>query len=191
MIVLVTGPVRAGKSAFAARLAAERGGRVTYVATARLDPADGEFAARIAHHRRDRPAGWATVETAGPPPVDLPGLVAGASAGEVLLVDSVGTWLAGRLLELEAAAGADAPGALAELEGWAEALLPALRSSRADVVLVSEETGWGLVPEYVLGRLFRDALGRLNQRLAGAADAAYLVVAGYALDLKRAGRPVD
>lgn len=189
MIALVTGPVRAGKSDFARRLAAERGGRVVFVATARLDPSDAEFAARIARHRRERPAGWASVEAAGPPRLDLPAFLAAAESGTTCLVDSLGTWLADHLLDLEALAELDPVKAFEALQDRTAALLPALGRTVGDVILVSEESGWGVVPPTPLGRIFRDALGALNRRVAASASEAYLVVSGYALDLK-AGRLV-
>ncbi|HVA28755.1 MAG TPA: bifunctional adenosylcobinamide kinase/adenosylcobinamide-phosphate guanylyltransferase, partial [Candidatus Baltobacteraceae bacterium] len=70
------------------------------------------------------------------------------------------------------------------------ALAAAFAAARCSAIVVSEETGWGIVPEYPSARAFRDALGRLNAEFARVADAAYLVVSGYALDLKR-GTPVD
>jgi adenosylcobinamide kinase/adenosylcobinamide-phosphate guanylyltransferase len=190
MIALVTGPVRAGKSDFARRLATERGGPVVFVAAARLDPADSEFAARIERHRRERPAAWVTVEAAGPPRIDLPALLGDAAAGTTYIVDSLGTWLADHLLDLEALAEREPFSAFEALQARTAALVPALERARADVFLVTEETGWGLVPPTPLGRVFRDALGALNRRVAGVASEAYLVVAGYALDLK-AGRRVS
>ncbi|MBV8750000.1 MAG: bifunctional adenosylcobinamide kinase/adenosylcobinamide-phosphate guanylyltransferase, partial [Candidatus Eremiobacteraeota bacterium] len=71
------------------------------------------------------------------------------------------------------------------------ALADALARTRADAIVVAEETGWGVVPATPLGRVFRDALGRLNQRIAAHADRVELVVAGYAVDLRAIGRPVE
>ena len=107
------------------------------------------------------------------------------------MIDSLGTWLGGHLRALEAEALADPVGAARELERRAAALVPALRALAADAVVVSEETGWGVVPPSVMGRLFRDQLGRTGAAVAGLADRAYLVVAGYAVDLTAAGRRVN
>ena len=73
-------------------------------------------------------------------------------------------------------------------EDWE--LAAALTSAQADVIVVAEETGWGLVPPSVLGRVFRDTLGRLTQRLAASADRVELVVAGFAVDLRGIGMPI-
>jgi len=191
VITLVTGPVRSGKSAFALRLAtaaAAEGGIPLYVATADVDPGDPDMVARVERHRRERGAmrSIETNERAGP---TLAETLLAAPAGEVLIVDSLGTWLAAGLLALDETRGAVA--LATDLERATAPLLPALAAMRADVVVVAEETGWGVVPPTVLGRVFRDVLGRLTATLAARADRAFLVVAGYAIDLRAAGRPIS
>jgi adenosylcobinamide kinase/adenosylcobinamide-phosphate guanylyltransferase len=186
MIVLITGPVRSGKSTRATHLAREFGLPVSYVVTARVDPNDREMAARIERHRLERGAEPA-IELWQPGGLDLPAIVGGAPARTTLLVDSIGTWLAGHLLDMEALAEHDAAAAAERLEAFAEPLLTQLAAARAHVVLVGEETGWGLVPPTAQGRVFRDALGRVSRRVARAADRCELVVAGYAIDLHRCG----
>lgn len=190
MIVLVTGPVRSGKSAFALELARERGCPATYVATCEADPDDAEMADRIARHRAARGAMPAveTNERTGPALVEV---LTAARSGELLVVDSLGTWLAGHLLALEELAATDAPAAARALETRAAALLPALARCPAAVILVAEEAGWGVVPPTVLGRLFRDQLGRTAAEIAKRAERTYLVVAGHALDLSVAGRRIN
>lgn len=160
MITLVLGGARSGKSAVAERLTAALPGPVTYVATAAADEADDDMAARIEEHRRRRPAAWATVEAAGG---DLIGVLARA-AGTVL-VDSLGPWVA-------------------RLDGFAadeDALCRVLRAREGASVVVSDEVGLGVHPSTAAGREFRDALGSLNQALAGVADDVLLVVAGRVL----------
>ncbi len=190
MIVLVTGPVRSGKSAFALQLARESGRTPVYLATCEAGARDSEMAARIARHRAER-GGMRTVETDERSGPALAAALAAGRPGEILIVDSLGTWLASHLLAIEELAAADPLAAAAELEGRAGALLPALDALTCDAVVVSEETGWGVVPPTVLGRLFRDQLGRTSAAVAGRATAAYLVVAGFAVDLARAGRRVS
>ncbi|GAC1551291.1 MAG: bifunctional adenosylcobinamide kinase/adenosylcobinamide-phosphate guanylyltransferase [Vulcanimicrobiaceae bacterium] len=188
---LVTGPVRSGKSRFAESLARASGGAVTYVATARVDPADAEWAARLAHHAASRPPAWRVVETARPGAPPLADLARTARAGETLLVESLGTWLADRMsrgLESGDEAAALDGGAL---EAELTIVVDALATTRAHAIVVGEEAGWGLVPPYPAGRVFRDVLGRAQQRLAARASAAYLVVAGFALDLRALGTRVD
>jgi adenosylcobinamide kinase/adenosylcobinamide-phosphate guanylyltransferase len=188
-VVFVTGPVRSGKSALAVRLARESGRAVTYVATAAAAPEDAEWRARLARHLRDRPQSWKTVETATLSHGAQLALFRDASAGECLLVDALGTWLAARigasieLLEVDYVVLEE------RLDREAAALAEAMLASAALVLVVSEQVGWDVVPAVASARLFRDVLGRVSQRLARGAQRAYLVVAGYALDL-RAGNPV-
>ncbi len=189
-LTFVTGPVRSGKSRFAERLAIEHGGSVTYVATARIDPADGEWVARIAHHAARRPPHWRTIETAAPGARSLFEIATDAAAGTVLLVDSLGTWLADAMSRAFETGGEAAALDAAALEAEFARTADALAGARAHAIVVGEETGWGVVPEYASGRVFRDVLGRVQQTLAARADRAYLVVSGFAIDLSVAGRRV-
>jgi adenosylcobinamide kinase/adenosylcobinamide-phosphate guanylyltransferase len=166
--------VRSGKSRFAERLALERGGDVIYVATARHDPSDSEWAERIAHHAARRPPEWLLVETAAEASPSLEEVCRNAAAASTLIVDSFGTWLGAQMLP-----GVD----VAQLEARALATVDVLLQSRAHAIVVGDEVGWGVVPDYPSGRIFRDVLGRAQQRLAAGSLAAYLVVAGFALDL--------
>jgi adenosylcobinamide kinase/adenosylcobinamide-phosphate guanylyltransferase len=190
-LTFITGPVRSGKSRFALRLAREResgGARVVYVATGALGEAgDREWNERIARHRAERDRRWREIETAAPGAPSLAEIARSATAPEVLVVDSTGTWLAARFDRMLEEAGCIDPAAI-EAEG--DAIATALGASAAAAIVVGDEVGWGIVPEYPSGRLFRDLLGRFHQRLALEAERAYLVVAGRALDLDRAGIPI-
>ncbi len=174
-IVLVTGPARSGKSEWAEALARRAGQPVVYVATAQTDPTDLEWQARIERHRQRRPSDWQT----RPVPVELAAVLRGAQAGDCFLVDSLGTWLANCLEQDD--------------RTWAHtvtALLDSLAQGLGTVIFVSEETGWGVVPAYPLGRTFRDRLGGLTRAVAAVADTVYLVTGGYVLDLGQLGQPL-
>ncbi|MDJ0393035.1 bifunctional adenosylcobinamide kinase/adenosylcobinamide-phosphate guanylyltransferase [Rhodococcus sp. G-MC3] len=169
---LVLGGARSGKSSHAEVLVGVAG-PVRYVATGRSDPGDTDWEARIDEHRRRRPPEWTTVES----PTDLPATVLVGDG--VTIVDDLGTWLTG-VLDDEAAW--DAPrGTVAPL---VDALVDAVRRCRHRVVMVSPEVGLSIVPDTKSGRLFRDELGVLNQRLAAVCDEVVLVVAGLPLTLK-------
>ncbi len=190
-LTFVTGPVRSGKSRFAEDLARRFGGdAVTYVATAARDGDDPEWVARIAHHAARRPATWRVVETARAGAASLAEIAGEAGAGATLLVDSLGTWLAHAMTRRLAAAGDGAALDVDALDAEIAAVTTALLASAATTIVVGEEVGWGIVPEFASGRAFRDVLGRAQQRLAREAAYAYLVVAGYAIDLRAHGRPV-
>lgn len=168
MLTLILGGARSGKSRHAQTLAEASGLAVTVVATARAG--DAEMAQRIARHRAERPAHWHTVEE----PLALADTLARhAEASRIQVVDCLTLWLL-NLLE----AGEDVfPRERAELL----AVLPGLAG---DVVLVANEVGLGVVPLGELSRRFVDEAGRLNQALAGIADAVVLVAAGLPLYLK-------
>lgn len=162
-ITLVLGGARSGKSELAERLAATLPRPVAYLATAALDPSrpDPEFAARVAAHRRRRPATWRTVE-AGARLIEALAEVEGS-----VLVDALGTWVAGT------------PGFAADATG----LCAVLQARPAPTVLVSDEVGLGVHPFSEAGRQFRDALGSVNRAVADIADRVLLVVAGRVLTL--------
>ncbi len=181
-LTFITGPVRSGKSRFAERLAAATGRPVLYIATARADPADAEWTARIAHHRARRPAAWALLESAAEGAPELAAFVRAAPPERTLLLDSLGTWLAAQI---------DERTEYGALEGRATELAEALAASPADVIVVGEEVGWGVVPLAASARAFRDIAGRTQQRLARRAERAFLVVAGFAIDLAATGTTVE
>ncbi|WP_310961176.1 bifunctional adenosylcobinamide kinase/adenosylcobinamide-phosphate guanylyltransferase [Nocardioides terrisoli] len=174
MRVLVTGGARSGKSRHAESLLSGFDA-VTYVApgpTTAEDP-DPDWAARIAAHRVSRPRGWTTLETRD--------LAAALSVDGPILVDCLGTWLAGTL---------DERGLWDESSATITQIVTALLADavtaledRDDVVLVTNEVGLGVVPDHRSGRLFRDLLGLVNQQVATACDQVHLVVAGRVLTL--------
>jgi adenosylcobinamide kinase/adenosylcobinamide-phosphate guanylyltransferase len=169
IVTLVLGGARSGKSAHAERLVEAHAGEHVYLATA--EPGDGEMAERIARHKARRGEGWRTVEE----PIALAvALRAAATPGSAVLVDCLTIWLSNLLL-----AGRDA-------EAEASGLIETLAEAGGPVVLVSNEVGLGIVPENALARAFRDHAGRLNQRVAQAADRVVLVAAGLPVVLKPA-----
>jgi adenosylcobinamide kinase / adenosylcobinamide-phosphate guanylyltransferase len=166
-LTLVLGGARSGKSRYAESLITALPPPWIYLATAQAG--DEEMAQRIAAHRERRgAAGWQTIEA----PHDVAGALATAVAHVPLLIDCMTLWLTNRML-----AETDLDAETARVE---EALVR--RSGFA--VLVSNEVGYGIVPDNALARRFRDAQGRLNQRLAARADRVVLVVAGLPLLLK-------
>ena len=174
--ILVTGPARSGKSEWAETLADRMGLPVTYIATAQRNPDDLEWQQRIEAHRQRRPAGWQTLEV----PIDLAATIRSTSSQHCLLVDSLGTWIANFLD--------------CELETWENTqteFLASLTQTTANVILVAEETGWGVIPAYPLGRTFRDRLGTLVRRVGAIANPAYLVVGGHVLNLSALGSPLE
>jgi adenosylcobinamide kinase/adenosylcobinamide-phosphate guanylyltransferase len=182
---LVLGGTRSGKSAHAeGLLPADR--PVTYVATARRDPADEEWTARIATHTARRPPAWRTVEPTGSGAL-AEVLAAARPDDPPLLVDDLATWLTCVLDDVAAWSGD--PAALAAADRYAADLVAAADHCAARLVLVSAEVGLGVVPETRSGRLFRDGLGSLNANLAATCDEVLLLVAGIPMRLKTQDEP--
>ncbi len=173
--ILVTGSTRSGKSEWAEWLAIQSQQPVIYVATSQRNPTDTDWLARIETHCQRRPDSWQTLET----PVHLASILRTAQSHECWLVDSLGTWLANVLEQSDA-----------DWNNAVEELLAAIAAFPSTLILVAEETGWGVVPAYPMGRTFRDRLGSLTRRIGAIADTTYLVVAGHAIDLSTVGIPV-
>ncbi len=189
-LIFVTGPARSGKSSFGVRLALESGLEVSYLATAAHEPDDAEWHARLARHLRGRPAAWRTVETASLAHEAQLALFSDAASSQCLLVDALGTYMWASIRTRLELLAIDYAVLESQLDRNAAELADAMLASHAHIVVVSEQIGWDVPPSDAAARLYRDCLGRMAQRLAKAADRAYLVVAGYAIDLQSAGRPI-
>lgn len=193
-LVVITGAARSGKSQQAQALASElrRRGRDIAVAVFGRAEGDEEFAERIRLHKESRPHGFATLEIRDPL-----GWSPDDREGEALIVECVGTLLSAIMSDLWDRGGG-AAGAVEyehDVETACGRVIDALCSRSGDTLVVTNEVGWGVVPEYPSGRVFRDVLGRVNRTLVARADAAYLCVSGRMLDIsmlpKEASWPED
>lgn len=173
------GGARSGKSAHAEGLLPD--GPASYLATARRDPDDADWTARIAAHAARRPAAWTTFE---PEPGELAATLRAAHEQDPpILVDDLATWLTTVLDGANAWDG----GPLDEVHDARDRLAEAVGGCAARLVLVSAEVGLGVHPETRSGRLFRDELGALNASLAQRCDEVQLLVAGIPLTLRSGG----
>jgi adenosylcobinamide kinase / adenosylcobinamide-phosphate guanylyltransferase len=190
-LTLITGGVRSGKSTFAEQLAAESGKEVIYLATARVE--DEAMRERVLRHQQRRPEKVKTVEEPLEPHLVLEKENAFA---KVIIVDCLTLLLSNHFL-----ADLDRHGAVREgedifadellLEKAAERTLDYIKlfaetaaALAADVIVVTNEIGMGVVPEYPVGRVFRDLAGRANQLIARMADRVWLVVCGLPQQIK-------
>ena len=185
-LTLILGGARSGKSSYAERLALQHGGQVLYVATAQ--PLDGEMAERIANHQKNRPANWQTLEIAGAVGALLKSRTqSGTLQTGVILVDCLTLLVSNLLLAVSSGTGedltVDEEAATALVETEITRLLEAVQTIPAEWIIVSNEVGLGLVPSYPLGRVYRDLLGRANQRLASRADQVIFMIAGIPMRL--------
>lgn len=170
-ITLVLGGARSGKSAYAQKQAEQAAAATArpplMIATA--EAFDEEMHDRIERHRTERGDGWRTLEA----PLHLAAAVRRLGAEDVAVIDCLTLWLSNQMLRDH------------DLSAAVDDLTAALAACPASLWVVSNEVGWSLVPDNALGRRFRDEAGRLNQRIAAAADGACLIVAGLKLDLHR------
>lgn len=188
-IVLVTGGARSGKSRQAEEIAARLGSRIAYIATACA--VDSEMEERIARHRAQRPASWRTFEE----PIHPSWIVAKESSGfDAILLDCLTVMITNRILRhainWEQPDIAELNVLEADVMAEANALIQETRKTRTTLIAVSNEVGCGIVPILPMARFFRDCAGRVNQRMAAAADGVVLVTAGIPFWIKGQEAPV-
>ncbi|NHN29266.1 bifunctional adenosylcobinamide kinase/adenosylcobinamide-phosphate guanylyltransferase [Paenibacillus agricola] len=210
MLVLVTGGARSGKSSFAESYTAHLGKRGIYIATAQAY--DGEMRARIGMHRQQRELtsyAWTTIEeplalaetlislgsllnenllnenlaNENLPSDDSGNRMGGIEGDPVILVDCLTLWLSNWLLKVEQEVDAEER-LMLKIDELVAACKAFTRQGR-HLLLVTNEVGYGLVPEYKLGRQFRDLSGVMNKQLANAAEQVFLVTSGIPVELTR------
>ncbi len=166
--VFVTGGARSGKSRFALEMAVQSQQPVTFLATAQAF--DLEMAARIEQHRLERQAlAWQTREE----PVEIQQVLLETS--HLVILDCLSLWVSNLLLADESEI---------QMQQRLTAILEIQATRTSPLIVVSNEVGSGVVPEYRLGRTYRDMLGRANQMVAAASSQAHLLVAGLSIRLK-------
>ena len=166
-IQFVLGGARSGKSAHAESLAEVAGSNPIYIATA--ETFDREMESRIELHRERRGPHWQLVEA----PLDLPEALAKAdNPDSVILIDCLSVWVTNVLVHER------------DTDAACRTLVDCLANCSGHVILVTSETGLGIIPENKLSRQFRDANGRLNQAVAAIANEVFFVAAGIALRIK-------
>lgn len=166
-LTFVLGGARSGKTSLTLREALARPAtRRIMIATA--EALDGEMAERIARHQAERGADWITVEA----PRRLADAVADLAQGDVAVIDCLTLWITNLLMD-----EADVGAAVAEL-------ITALAASPAELIVISNEVGQGIVPDNALARRFRDESGWAHQAMAAAAARVVFVIAGLGQVLK-------
>ncbi len=176
-LILLLGGARAGKSAYAMRLAQDgeraSGDGVCFIATAQ--GLDEDMTARIARHRAERPTHWRTIEE----PCQIDEALRQASGAGIVVVDCLTLFVSNWLMRHE-----DEHECEQFVRRITRNVLALARTQQQTIICVSNEVGLGVVPDTSLGRVFRDLLGRVNQEFAAAADEVYLLIAGLPLQLK-------
>jgi adenosylcobinamide kinase / adenosylcobinamide-phosphate guanylyltransferase len=182
-LVLVLGGARSGKSDYAQKCAEDRGGATTFIATAQA--LDTEMHSRIEKHKASRPSWWHTVEEP---------LAPGAALRRIhpdtrtVILDCI-TLLVANLMG-HCSGDHDFSQTFPEdrIQQAADRavgeILDAHRDGSADLVIISNEVGLGLVPPNPAGRVYRDVIGRVNCTLAQAADHVIFLFSGIPVDIK-------
>lgn len=176
-IALILGGARSGKSSYAQQRAEEAGKSVTFLATAQA--LDDEMGARIQKHRAERPAYWTTLEI----PLDIATHIPQIQS-EMIILDCVTLLVSNLLMQFVQNDLVDEAPFLSSVQKEVHELLSALRKTDQHWLVISNEVGLGLVPEYQMGRVYRDGLGWANQTLAREADQVIFMVAGIPMVIK-------
>ena len=182
-IILVTGGARSGKSTFAEKAAKEFGDGILYIATS--IPVDAEMEYRIKKHRERRPQSWETIEAYKNLDEEIQARLAGKAA---IVLDCMTIMISNLMLERHVewdnASPDEIEGTELYIKNEVEKLVKTAEFSSVPFIIVTNELGMGVVPEYASGRIFRDVAGRINQMLANAAREVYFCVSGIPVKIK-------
>jgi len=168
MIKFIIGGARSGKSAYAESVASASGRELIYIATA--SAGDSEMSERIKNHKERRGKNWQTIEEE----IDISAIIEqlATSNQKLILIDCLTLWLS-NLLHYKL-----------DIEAETEKLLNALKTTQADIILVSNEVGQGIIPDNALARKFVDEAGILHQKIAKIAHEVFFVTAGIPSKIK-------
>lgn len=176
-ITLITGGARSGKSRYAQDMAIKAGVPVLFVATA--EAGDEDMRKRIEAHKKSRPTDWATLEATS----HIGNQIAeNIGQAKLVIVDCITLLVNNIFMGYDDTIDTDTAekGVMTEIEE----LIDCIDKSEADFIIVTNETGLGIVPTDRISRLYRDILGRANQRLAQRADDVYMLIAGIPMSIK-------
>ena len=171
--IFISGPIRSGKSEWGENLL-KKNDNVTYIATAENNSEDTRWIERLKKHKERRPPTWIVIEEN----LNLDKTISKLT-DEVIIIDSLGGLVAKHININDE-----------QWESKNELLIYAITNHKSKLVIVSEETGWGLVSNFEVGNLFRDRLGSLNRRLSEISDQSWLVINGYAINIKEIGHNI-
>lgn len=172
-IIFISGGARSGKSSYAQDLAAEITGKVLFVATA--EALDDEMKDRIANHRRQRPAGWQTLEC----PSGIAAKLEDIHGRELVLIDCI-TLLVSNITGKSRSFKTADKKVMAEVKS----ITGAMDRASNHFIIVTNEVGLGIVPENAMAREYRDLLGKVNQELSRHATEVYFMISGIPLRIK-------
>lgn len=176
-ITLILGGARSGKSSHAQKLAEAIGASVTYLATA--EALDDEMSRRIQTHRAERPSGWETLEVPHNIATHVPQI-----RTDVVILDCITLLMTNLMMQYVQNDLVDEELFMSAVHKEIDGLVGQLRERKQAWIIISNEVGLGLVPAYQMGRVYRDAIGWANQRLAREADTVLFMMAGIPMVVK-------
>ncbi len=172
-LTFIIGGARSGKSDFAIQLAGKMNKKVIYLAT--MEAKDGEMRKRIIKHKKSRPLNWTTVEE----PKDIARKIFQfGKKGTVILLDCLTLFLSNLMTDENEKISS------AEILKKIKNIITVIKKSKAEIIIVSNEVGQGIVPDNSLAREFRDLQGTINQYFAKAAKNVYWMTAGIPVKIK-------
>ena len=177
-LIFVSGGARSGKSSFVENWAIENGKKVLFIATA--ERSDGEMEERIDSHIKNRPSSWETIEA---PSNISKSLDDNYQKFDTIILDCINLLSANAIMKFSEHSNQEESDKAVLFQ--IEDVINAYNKSSATWLIVTNEVGLGLVPPYKLGRLFRDSLGRANQKLAKISDEVIFMVSGIPMYIKK------
>lgn len=172
-LVFIIGGARSGKSGFALKLAESIKGKRLYIATA--EALDEEMEERIKKHKKERGNNWNNIEE----PIKIADVIKKNKKYGVILLDCLTLWIS-NLMHKKTGARGHGPGVSKTVTEF----ISACKKAGANIIIVSNEVGLGIVPDNPLARRFRDIAGYANQKIADAADEVYFMVSGIPMRMK-------
>jgi len=173
-LFLILGGARSGKSSYALKLAESMTGERLYLATA--EALDKEMAERIKKHKKERGNNWTTIEE----PIKVADVIKKSTGYDVILLDCITIWLSNLITNY----GLRITNLDSQIAKHITSLVSMCKKTKANIIVVSNEVGLGIVPDNPLARQFRDISGYANQKIAEAADEVYFVTAGIPVKIK-------
>jgi adenosylcobinamide kinase / adenosylcobinamide-phosphate guanylyltransferase len=168
-IIFITGAVRSGKSSFSVEIAKKSKKQVIFLATCK--PSDGEMKIRVKKHQQNRPSNWQTIEEN----LDISSVFKNTDSKNIILIDCITLWISNLLLY-----GLKEKDIFKKVENF----ITTIKETDSSIIIVSNEVGWGIVPENKLARTFRDIIGITHQKISQASNEVFLMVSGIPMKIK-------
>lgn len=186
-VTFVIGGARSGKSTFAESKAKEYSEKVLYIATAAVT--DQAMADRVKKHREQRPSSWYTLEMYHDfnKLIEKPEFIRSKAILLDCITTMIGNFMVDSKLEFDTCSAEDVNILENKITDEVLSLINVCNENNKKLIIVSNETGMGLVPYYYMGNYFRDISGRINNKIGQKSDFMYFIFSGIPIKLKHKG----